>query len=76
MDISHLPAAKETMAKRGPKHRRLPEDLIKQFADEGMGSKAIAAKLKTEFSITVSYKTIQRILSGKRRQLALPISET
>ena len=62
--------------KRGPKHRELPEDLIIQFACEGMGSKAIAARLRSEMGIKVSYKTIQRVLSGERKQLALPIGET
>lgn len=52
--------------KRGPKHRELPEDLITQWGNRGMGSKAIAAKLKGEFSITVSCRTIRRILSGQR----------
>jgi len=40
-----------------------------------MGSKAIAAKLKAEQHIGVSYKTIQRLLSGERKQLALPMNE-
>ena len=60
-------------AKRGPKHRRLPEDLIKQLSRKDMGSKAIAAKLKRDKGIKVSYKTIQRVLSGERKQLAFPI---
>ena len=51
--------------KRGPKHRSLPDDLIEQLAGEGMGSKAIAAKLKGESGIEVSYKTIQRRLSAR-----------
>ena len=73
--IIHPPATiSRPSGKRGPKHRRLPEDLIKQLAGEGMGSKAIAARLKAELGITVSYKTIQRVLSGKRKQLALPIN--
>lgn len=33
----------------------------------GKGSKAIASQLKREQSIVVSYKTIQRILSGERK---------
>lgn len=75
VDIIHPPATiSRPSGKRGPKHRRLPEDLIKQLAGEGMGSKAIAARLKAELGITVSYKTIQRVLSGKRKQLALPIN--
>jgi len=68
------PAAdKITGAKRGPKHKALPEDLITRWAqEESMGSKAIAARLKTELGITISYKTIQRLLSGER-QLPLPM---
>ena len=53
-------------SKRGPKHRDLPEDLIRQWASEGMGSKSIAARLKREQGITVHYSTIQRILTGQR----------
>lgn len=49
--------------KRGRKQRKLPEELIRQLHDnEGLGSKAIATKLK-EQGITVSYKTIQRLLA-------------
>ena len=76
VDIIHPPDATRTSVKRGPKHRPLPQELIMQLAGEGMGSKAIAARLKVEFGITVSYKTIQRVVSGERKQLALPISET
>ena len=73
VDIIHPPGATRTSGKRGPKHRSLPEDLIRQLAGEGMGSKAIAARLKAEHRVKVSYRTIQRILSGERKQLALPI---
>jgi hypothetical protein len=34
-----------------------------------MGSKAIATKLRNEFSINVSYKTVQRALSGEREAI-------
>jgi len=74
VDIINPPDAIRTSTKRGPKHRQLPEDLIRQLASEGMGSKVIAARLKAEHGIIVSYKTIQRILSGERKQLALPMS--
>lgn len=53
---------------RGPKHRLLPEDLIAQLSGEGMGSKAIAAKLKDDFGTRVSYKTIQRRLSAMKKE--------
>jgi len=48
------------------KKRALPEELIKQLAGEGLGCKKIAARLQVECDIQVSYKTIQRILSGER----------
>jgi hypothetical protein len=66
VDIIQPSVAKVTRGKRGPKHKALPHELIKQWAGEGMGSKAIATKLRTEQGITVSYKTIQRVLSGER----------
>ena len=49
------------------KKRELPEGLIRQLHGQGMGSKAITTKLKEETGIQVSYKTVQRILSGERR---------
>ena len=76
VDIIHPPTISRASGKRGPKHRRLPEDLIRKLAGEGMGSKAIVAWLKADRGLIVSYKTIQRILSGERKQLALQIYET
>jgi len=73
VDIIYPLDATRARVKRGPKHRALPEDLIRQLAGEGMGSKAIVARLKVEHGVKVSYRTIQRILSGERKQLALPI---
>ena len=55
-----------TLEKRGPKRRELPEDLIRQMQSKEMGSKAIATMLHTERGLKVSYKTIQRVLSGER----------
>jgi DNA-binding NarL/FixJ family response regulator len=55
-----------THKKRGPKHRQLQEEIIMQLHREGLGAKAIAAHLKSDKGITVSYKTVQRILSGER----------
>jgi hypothetical protein len=49
--------------KRGRKPKELPKDLIMKLASKGVGSKAIASKLRTDHDITVSYKTIQRILT-------------
>ena len=66
VDIIKPPVATRATGKRGPKHRDLPCELIKQWASEDMGSKAIASKLKQELGIKVSYKTIQRVLSGER----------
>lgn len=43
----------------------LPNKRIKQLHNKGMGSKAIASKLRTE-GVDVSYRTIHRILSGER----------
>ena len=53
------------LKRRGPKHRDLPEELIRELADQGNRSKAIASILKDK-GVTVSYKTIQRILNGQR----------
>lgn len=66
VDIIQPQVAKVARGKRGPKQKSLPLDLIKQWSGEGIGSKAITSRLNNELGITVSYKTIQRILSGKR----------
>ena len=52
------------------KKRSLPEDKIKHLHQQGMGAKAIASQLKRECGIIVSYKTIQRVLSGERKETA------
>ena len=66
VDLIKVSVAKVTREKRGPKHKPLPHELITQWAGEGMGSKAIASKLNNELGIKVSYKTVQRVLSGSR----------
>ena len=66
VDIIQPSVAKVTHGKRGPKHKVLPHDLIMQWRDEGMGSKAIATRLRGEQGIDISYKTIQRVISGER----------
>ena len=66
VDIIQPSVATKTLPKRGPKPRQLPEALIRHLANKGVGSKAIATRLKADTGITVSYKTIQRLLSGKR----------
>ncbi len=66
VDIIQPSVTKVTREKRGPKQKVLPHELIKKWAGGGMGSKAIASKLNNELGIKVSYKTIQRLLSGER----------
>lgn len=66
VDIIQPPGGKVTHKKRGPKHRELPVDLIKELAAEGFGAKVIAAVLKRRQGIVVSYKTVQRVLAGQR----------
>ena len=66
VDIIQPSVTKVTREKRGPKQKALPYELIKKWAGGGMGSKAIASKLSNELGIKVSYKTIQRLLSGGR----------
>ena len=50
---------------------QLPVEEIKQLSKERMGAKAIATKLRKEYDIKVSYKTIQRVLSGERRDIGV-----
>ena len=52
----------------------LPDYEIKQLHNNGMGSKAIAAQLKREHGIDVSYKTVQRVLSGEKEKEMLIVS--
>ena len=59
VDIISSPAPFKISGKRGPEHRWLPEDLIRELAAAGMGSKAIVTKLKKEDGTIISYKTIQ-----------------
>jgi len=62
-----LPAVgKVTREKRGPKHRDLPEDLIRQWAGQDMGSKAITSRLKTELGIVIGFRTVAKIIKGER----------
>jgi hypothetical protein len=65
VDIIHSRVDMVSREKRGPKHKTLPIEVIMQWASEGMGSKAIAARLNRD-AIQISYKTIQRLLSGQR----------
>ena len=52
--------------KRGPIVQALPVEVITQWYDEGMGSKAIATRLRKEYGISTSYRTILRVISGQR----------
>lgn len=52
---------KVTYNKRGPKLTELPDDLIRELAGQGLGSKAITTKLAKQ-GYSVSYKTVQRRL--------------
>jgi hypothetical protein len=52
------------------KKQELPEDKIRELHKAGIGSKAIASKLKLDYAIKVSYKTIERVLSGERKQVS------
>lgn len=49
--------------KRGRPRVMIPDDLIQQLSNEGMGAIRIAEKLK-EHGIVISYKTVQRRLQG------------
>jgi len=66
--VSMAPGKSSIMStsKRGPKHKVLPEDLIVKLADQGMNSKGIAQRLNVQGIAKVSYKTVERILKGKR----------
>ena len=70
VDIIQPPTPSRTImrtdSKRGPKHKPLPQEMIIEWASEDMGSKAIATRLREEQGITVSYKTIQRVLARQR----------
>lgn len=66
VDIIPPETPKVTHGKRGPKQKTLPIELIEQWHSQGLGSKVIAARLKQDKEIVVSYKTIQRVLSGQR----------
>ena len=64
------PVTKMSTLKSRPRtyrKRALPEELIKRLNAQGLGSKAIASQLKDK-GIIVSYKTIQRLLNGKRQK--------
>jgi hypothetical protein len=49
---------------RGRKRIVLPESIIFSLADEGMGSKTIAARLRDQ-GITANYRTVARILQRR-----------
>jgi len=53
-------------AKRGPKHKVLPEDLIVKLAGEGKSPKDIAAILSDKGILVVSSRTIKRLLKKEK----------
>ena len=70
VDIIQPPTPSRTImripTKRGRKKLTLPVETILELSKQGLGSKAIATSLRKQ-GITVSYKTIQRVLSGERK---------
>ena len=64
--IQPLDPQKKATNRGRPRQLDLPEELIKELASEGMGSKAIASQLRRGGGIKASYKTIQRVLTGQR----------
>jgi len=57
--------------KRGRKCRVLPLEVIGQWAEQDMGSKAIATRLREQYGITVSYRTVQRLLTKPEEAAAI-----
>jgi len=53
--------------RRGPKRKNLPRQKIFEMADAGMGAKMIAGRLKAEYRMKVSYKTIQRLIDANHK---------
>ena len=51
---------------RGPKKLNVPLEMIKRLNQQGLGSKAIARELRQQ-DIRVSYRTIERRLTGLRK---------
>ena len=67
VDIFHPLTPKVTLRKkRGPRQQDLPVDLITQWAGDGIGYKRIAARLGDEHNITISYRTVARVVKGER----------
>ena len=66
VDIKEALPPSEPVIKVRRRRKDLPLDLIRELAGNGMGSKAIATTLKSDSNIIVTYKTIQRVLSGER----------
>lgn len=66
--VSTLKKEKSLVDTIDRKFKQLPEDLIGRLANEGLGCKAIAAGLKAQCGVEVSYRTIHRILLGERKR--------
>lgn len=73
VDKIKAPVSKVIREKRGRKQTGLPLDYIKQLAEAGMGYKKIAARVKVEYGVNCSYRTIARIVKGERKQLTLAL---
>ena len=55
--------------KRGAYQKQnLPANLIRSLAGQGMSSRKISEHLKDEEGLEISYSTIRRLVSGKRKQ--------
>jgi len=52
--------------KRGRKKKELPQELIRELAGRGMGSKRIASTLLKEHGIVANYRTIARLIAGQQ----------
>jgi hypothetical protein len=63
---NHVPPVMSQDCKVKQGRNNLPEDIIIKLHDEGLSSRTISNRLEAR-GVKVSYKTIQRLLSGKRK---------
>jgi hypothetical protein len=54
---------------RGRKQISLPLDYIEHLVEAGLGYKQIAAKIRVEYGIVASYRTVARVVKGERKLL-------
>ena len=58
-----------TEGRRGIYNKKLlPEDFIRELDAAGFGAKAITNRIRGMCGAPISYKTVQRVLSGERKQ--------